>query len=234
MTPWDAVVSLLIRPWDREKRLEPPTSAWSSDQEASVDLATLLPSVLEPHPTVTSVRLIGSRAEGTPTQLSDWDFQVDTVDFKALAHDLPALLRPLEPLGQQWDPLSPHANYMLMLRGPSKVDLIWFNERFVQRPPWTVTPETLSDIEHHFWDWVLWLRGKHLAGKHDLVNDHLPMLAAHLLAPMGSKATPSSLEAAIEEYEARRSEVESELGLRVDRSIEHEVRPALRRAGFAV
>jgi predicted nucleotidyltransferase len=63
-----------------------------------------------------SVRLAGSRARGEETQLSDWDFQVETDDFTALAEALPRLVEPMRPLSRQWDRYSPHPTYMLKLR----------------------------------------------------------------------------------------------------------------------
>ena len=38
---------------------------------------------LERHPAVRRVRLVGSRATGTATAASDWDFAVDTDDLQA-------------------------------------------------------------------------------------------------------------------------------------------------------
>src|SRR6266542_2148535 len=71
----------------------------------AVDLGTRVPELIEEHPAVRSVSLAGSRAAGTPTPLSDWDFGIETDDLEALTPALPELLAPLEPLAQQWDPL---------------------------------------------------------------------------------------------------------------------------------
>ena len=76
-----------------------------------------------------------------------------------MAEALPELVAPLEPLAQQWDRLSPHACYMLMLRGIGKVDLI-FDEPWESSPPWEVSAETLRGIDDHFWDWTIWLAAK--------------------------------------------------------------------------
>jgi predicted nucleotidyltransferase len=96
-------------------------------------------AALEPHPAVYSVELAGSRARGSETALSDWDFQVETSDFARLAADLPQLVDPLEPLARQWDRYSPHPTYMLMLRGPLKLDLLFRERRPGSRTPWRST-----------------------------------------------------------------------------------------------
>ena len=59
---------------------------------SAVDIVARVKSLLEAHPAVRSVRLIGSRQQGTETNLSDWDFEVATTDFKAVAEDLPTLV----------------------------------------------------------------------------------------------------------------------------------------------
>lgn len=99
-------------------------------------------ALLNGHPAVSRVVLTGSRDRNEATLLSDWDFEVETTDFSALRSDLPELVKPLRPLGQQWDRLSGRWNYMLMLEGPVKVDLL------IDRPhrkcgPWEASPETL-------------------------------------------------------------------------------------------
>jgi len=42
------------------------------------DVATAIPALVT-HPSIRSVRLIGSRAEGRAHELSDWDFAVRPV-----------------------------------------------------------------------------------------------------------------------------------------------------------
>ena len=49
-------------------------------------------------PAILSVELVGSRAAGTPTALSDWDFRVSSADAAAVAGRLPALVAGLRPL----------------------------------------------------------------------------------------------------------------------------------------
>ncbi|MBD0339165.1 MAG: nucleotidyltransferase domain-containing protein, partial [Thermoleophilia bacterium] len=153
------------------------------------------------HPAVRSVRLVGSRAEGRQTPLSDWDFAVETDDFDAVAAALPGLLEPLEPLAQQWDPLGVRRCWMAMLRGPVKIDLI-FDEPQAESPPWALAPEALEPIDKHFWDWTLWLAAKRAAGKHDLVASQLATLHGHLLAPLGVERAPASIGEAVAAYRA--------------------------------
>jgi hypothetical protein len=92
-------------------------------------IAERVPAALTTHPAVKAVELAGSRAEGRATDVSDWDFLVATDRFEDLVADLPGLVAELEPLAQQWDRLSPSWCYMLILRGPVKVDLIFRTSR---------------------------------------------------------------------------------------------------------
>jgi hypothetical protein len=198
-----------------------------------VDISAQVRSSLEAHPAVSSVRLVGSRQQGTETDLSDWDFDVRTTDFEAVAADLPALVSPLEPLAQQWDRLSAHATYMLMLRAAVKIDLLFLDQPFQQRPAWEVRLDTLQAIDDHFWDWILWLAAKDTAGKNDLVRDELAKMWSHLLDPMGVKRTADSVESAIELYLVARGEAEKRLHVVVSRAIEQEVTSALRQSGYS-
>jgi hypothetical protein len=200
----------------------------------SVDIAARVPAVLERHPAVTAVRLIGLRSQGTGRELSDWDFAVESSDFKAAARDLPMLVSPLEPLAQQWDRLSQLMTYMLMARGPSKIDLLFLDRPNEVKPPWSVTPETLRGIDDHFWDWILWVASKHSAGKHKLVNDELAKMVSHLLRPMGVEAVPGCVEEAIALYSSARRKQADRFGVVVPDALEREVRRGLQRAGYAV
>jgi hypothetical protein len=179
------------------------------------------------HPSVRSVQLVGSRAEGGATARSDWDFLVDAADFQAVAADLGALCAPLHPIGQQWDRLSSHYCWMLMLRGPTKVDLIFAYQPHEQEPPWKPNPKNLAAIDLHFWDWSLWLGGKEAAGKEDLVAVELEKLFEHLLSPLGVGKAPRSVPAAVAAYRAARTEAEERFALRVPRDLEDEVVAAL-------
>ena len=173
-------------------------------------------AVVGASPLVRSIEFVGSRAEGRATPLSDWDFAVEADDFGALARQLPCVVEPLAPLAQQWDPLSTTDTcYMLMLPGAVKVDLI-FDRPHEPEPPWTVSDETLPRIDHHFWDWTLWLGGKQAAGRHELVATELRKLHRHLLAPLGVVQPPTSLPEAIAQY--RRV-----IGTRVDTRVGDEV-----------
>lgn len=174
-----------------------------------------------------SIRLLGSRAEGRSIDRSDWDFGVETNEFSSIAEALPRLLAPLEPLAQQWDRLSLHQCWMLMLRGPVKVDLIFSDVPHALEPPWTVSAATLEGIDAHFWDWVLWLSSKDARGKREVVAAELEKLFDHLLAPLGVGSRPSSVEEAVVAYAAARDRVEDALGVAVPRALENEVAPAL-------
>lgn len=179
------------------------------------------------HPAVRSIRLTGSRAEGRATALSDWDFVVETDDFAAVARDLPGLSAPLAPLAVQWDPLSPHWCWMLMLAGPTKIDLLFLDEPHGLEPPWEPTRESLSAIDRHFWDWALWLRSKEAAGKRELVASELAKLFRHLLGPLGVATAPGSVAEAVAAYRDARAAAERRFGCEVPRELEAAVAPAL-------
>jgi hypothetical protein len=187
------------------------------------DIAASIESVLLPHPAVRGVELVGSRADGSPTPLSDWDFIVVTDRFDDVARALPELVTPLDPLAQQWDRISDYPCYMLMLTGPVKVDLIFPGEPYESLPPWTVTPDTVDGIDQHFWDWILWLASKREKGQDQLVQGELVKMRDHLLRPMSVDRVPGSIEAAVERYRSARDEWERELGIEVSRRREREV-----------
>ena len=187
------------------------------------DLAASVKGALLLHPHIRRVELVGSRATGSSTRLSDWDFEVETDDFAAVTRALPALVSALEPLAQQWDRISDYPCYMLMLTGPVKVDLIFPGEPYESLPPWTVSADTLDGIDQHFWDWILWLASKREKGKDDLVRRELEKMTEYLLRPLGVDAVPSSIEAALEGYRTARDAREREFGLEVSRRREREV-----------
>ena len=56
------------------------------------DIAATVEAVLLPHPAIRAVELVGSRAGGSPTPLSDWDFVVVTDRFDEVARALPGLV----------------------------------------------------------------------------------------------------------------------------------------------
>ena len=191
------------------------------------DLAASVRAALLPHRHIRAVELVGSRATDSSTPLSDWDFEVETDDFGAVARALPALVSALEPLAQQWDRISAYPCYMLMLTGPVKVDLIFPGEPYESLPPWTVSAETLDGIDQHFWDWILWLASKREKGKDDLIRRELEKMSEHLLRPLGVDAAPGSIEAALEGYRRARDERERDFGREVSRRREREVLPAV-------
>jgi hypothetical protein len=193
-----------------------------------VDFGTRVPELLRKHPSVRRVELVGSRAARTATPLSDWDFAVETSDLDTLARALPELVAPLEPLAQQWDPLGQHPTYMLMLRGPTKIDFIFSGEPMEERPPWQVSADTLAALDAHFWDWILWLAAKHARGRAGLVSKELEKMHGFLLGPLGVEAVPATIEEAVDEYLAALDVAERRFGISVPRTLQHEVLPALR------
>jgi hypothetical protein len=198
---------------------------------ASVELESRVRATVGAHPAVSSVELVGSRAHERETPLSDWDFLVRTDDFPTVRDALPALVAPLEPIVEQWDRLSEEASYyMLLLPGGVKVDLV-FDVPPVLEPPWDVQPETLPGIDAHFWDWILWLGGKQLAGTDELVRFSLDRLMyEHLLRPLGVERPPATIAEAVDAYRAARSARERELGVQVPRAAGEAVLPRLRAA----
>jgi hypothetical protein len=194
-----------------------------------MDLAQRIIASVAPHPEVRNIRLVGSRAEGRASDVSDWDFRVEANDFAAVAEALPHLLAPLDPLAQQWDRLSREYCWMLILRGPAKVDLIFPDESHTNEPPWEPNHENLDAIEAHFWDWMLWLRGKEATDKADLIASELDKLFEHLLAPLGVKRRPSSIVDAIASYQHARDRAEQHFGVVVRRELETAVARVFRR-----
>ena len=176
-----------------------------------------------------TIVLAGSRAEGRATVWSDWDFLVEAVEFSALAAALPGLLATLEPLVQQWDRLSREQCWMLILPGPEKVDLIFPAEPHALEPPWMPCADNLGAIDDHFWDWMLWLKGKETGGKRELVAAELRKLHGNLLGPLGAEAVPSSIGEAVAAYRAARERAECRFGRSVQREVETAVAPVLER-----
>jgi hypothetical protein len=198
------------------------------------DIAAAVRTALLGHPHVIAVELVGSRARGTPSPLSDWDFTVEVSNFAGVTADMPALVAELEPLSQQWDRLGPddYCCYMLMLAGPVKIDLIFPGVPHRPEPPWEVAPGTLDGIDQHFWDWVLWMAAKEQSGKRDLVQHELTKMSEHMLKPMAVDRVPGSIHTATVEYLSARERLESSLGIHVSRRLELEVLPVLRAAGW--
>jgi predicted nucleotidyltransferase len=196
-----------------------------------VDVPARVTEVLAPDPNVLHVELVGSRARGEATALSDWDFHIQTNDAAELARRLPAIVAPLEPLAAQWDRLTERATYMLMLSGAVKVDLFPGDERRALQPPWEPTASNLVAIDAHFWDWALWLGGKVLAEKSGVVSEELRKLHRNLLGPLGVTSPPATVEQAVAEYRVARDRLERRWELSVPSRLGDEVALALVRHG---
>ena len=192
-----------------------------------MDVARTVPAILRTHPCVTAVELVGSRAEQRAHELSDWDFAVEADDFERVARDLHALVAPLSPLAEQWDRYSSFACYMLMLPGPTKIDLIFPAEQREWSPPWSPSLETLATIDHHFWDWILWLEQKRRGGHEEALAKSLGDMYETMLSPMGVRDVPRSVDDALNAYLEARDDLERAFRVSIPRDLEHEVRPVV-------
>jgi hypothetical protein len=197
------------------------------------DLARTAIDLVSKHPAVRHVELAGSRSRGTNEELSDWDFAVTTFDFAAVARDLPALIAPLHPLGQQWEPLGHFPVYQVLRSGPTKVEYLFLDHLQEAMPPREPGPATLDAINTHFWDWIWWIATKASIGRKDLVAEHLAQLFGRLLRPIGVTEPPADIGAAIDAFINRRDELERDYGITVSRALEEEVRAGIRRLGLA-
>jgi hypothetical protein len=184
--------------------------------DKSLDLQVI--ETVERHPAVRRVRLVGSRAAGNATVVSDWDFAVETDDFEAVACDIGALLARFEPLAQQWDRLSETRCWMAILPGPVKLDFI-FAELHKPQPPWCPERRNLMAVDDHFWDWALWLRSKQARNRSELVAAELGKMFEHVLHPMGVEVPPRSLDAAVASYLIARDRLERDFGVVVPRAL---------------
>lgn len=192
-----------------------------------MDVTARITTVLASHPDVSRVELVGSRARGEATALSDWDFLIHTTNSPELARELPATVTPLEPLAAQWDRLTERATYMLMLPGAIKVDLFPGDQRRALEPPWEPTPSNLVAIDAHFWDWTIWLGGKVLAGKTGLVAEELRKMHRHLLGPLGVTSPPATVDQAVAGYQGARDRLERSWKICMPRRLGDEVTAAL-------
>ena len=193
------------------------------------DIVDVAIALVEKHQAVAGVEFAGSRSRGTHHELSDWDFAVTTSDFAAVARDMPALVAPLEPLSEQWEPMGHFPVYQVLLRGPTKVEYLFLDEAQEAMPAPIPGPDTLAAINTHFWDWLWWIATKRAAGRDDLVAEHLAQLNGHLLRPLGIEAAPRDIDEAITAFVDRRDALEHEYGVSVPRELEDEIRRALRR-----
>ncbi len=209
----------------------PPSRNRPHDEEwddRPMDTARLVQHALLGHPAIEAVRLVGSRARGKPTPFSDWDFEIATDQFDVVAEALPALVRPLRPIAQQWDRLSRHWTYMLVLEGPEKVDLL-LGESHRMEGPWTASAETLTGIDDHFWDWMLWLLAKEAAGSPQVVGVELDLLLEHILEPMGVTQHPANIDGAVESYLEARATQERIHHVQISMTLQDEVQKAFER-----
>lgn len=177
------------------------------------------------HPRVLAVRPTGSRAAGTAHDFSDWDFVVQADDFDLVANDLPNLVEPLRPIGQQWDPYADHACYMLMLAGAVKVDLIFPDQHRQWSSAWQPSADTLDAIDRHFWDWIVYVEQKRSGGQHPQVATLLRDMHTLMLKPMGVAEPPTSISEAVESYTTARERLEQHYGVTVPRELDDDVRP---------
>jgi hypothetical protein len=122
---------------------------------------------------------------------------------------------------------------MLILPGPTKVDLL-FEQPNEPEGPWRVSDATLPRIDDHFWDWILWIAAKHVAGCQDLVASELGRLYTYLLRPMQVTDVPGDVEEAIAAYKTARRGSEERLQIPISRDLEGEIERALRQHGFRV
>jgi hypothetical protein len=175
------------------------------------------------------VDLVGSRASGTATELSDWDYRIASADPAAVAARLPGLVAVLCPLGQLWDPLASTPVYMIILPGAVKADL------FPGAPPGPALTRapggSLSDIDAHFWDWNLWLGAKRMRGQDHLVAAELVRMYQLLLRPLGATEPPANQQDAVATYLRLRHEREHG-GAAVNRNLGAAVITRLQAAGL--
>jgi hypothetical protein len=184
-------------------------------------------------PCVRSLELMGSRALGTATDLSDWDYRVTSEDPAGTARRLPDLLATLDPLGSLWDPLASEPVYMIVLPGAVKADLFpGLPARLAPDPPLEASEATLPAIDAHFWDWNLWLGAKRLRGLDALAGAELAKMWHYLLRPLGSARPPVSQHQAVTSYLQLRGRQEQRLGFAVPRELGDAVIGRLRGTGL--
>jgi predicted nucleotidyltransferase len=214
--------------WDAHRRER--RSVQAVRQLTGISLDRRVIEAVERLSAVRRVRLVGSRAAGSATAVSDWDFAVETDDFPAVARDIGPLVAMFDPLAQQWDRLSETQCWMVILPGPVKLDFI-FEEPHNDEPPWRPERSNLAAIDAHFWDWALWLLAKRVKGRSDLVTSELHKMFNHILHPMGVQVPPDSLDTAVARYLLARARLEHDLGVTVPRTLEREAVRALHENG---
>jgi hypothetical protein len=179
---------------------------------------------------VRSVDLVGSRASGTATELSDWDYRIASADPAAIAARLPGLVAVLRPLGQLWDPLASTPVYMIILPSAVKADLF---PGATPGPGLTRAPgSSLRDTDAHFWDWNLWLGAKRMRGQDHLVAAELARMYQLLLRPLGATEPPATQQDAIATFLRLRHEREQFGGVAVNRDLGTAVMTRLQGVGL--
>ena len=196
-----------------------------------MDIGKIVPKLLRKHPGVKRVDLTGSRVRGDATEWSDWDFLIEVTDFEAVSVALPTLTKSLKPLSHLWDPLARHSIYMMILRGPVKIDLI-FDRPHQQEPPWTISSDTIVGVNRHFWDWILWIASKECRGMENMAREELEKMYTHLLAPLGCTRIPGSVEEAVRDYLSAFGKQKIMLHVEADLTLETEVINGLKIMGF--
>lgn len=199
----------------------------------SADPSDAIRAVLFADSRVQAVELTGSRARGTATELSDWDYRVVSDAPAAVARQLPSLTAALQPLGHLWDPLASTPVYMMVLPGAVKADLF---PGAAARPAAECGPadpvSSLRENDAHFWDWNLWLGAKRLRARDDVVTGELAKMWRHLLRPLGAAVPPETQPDAITLYMKLRDQRERQLGCAVARDLGDAVLTRLRSAGL--
>jgi hypothetical protein len=198
--------------------------SWAGEPEVVVAVRT----ALEHCSSVTSVTVGGSRERGGATELSDWDLYL-TGDPEAMTAQVPEVIASFGPLTAFWEPLAEEAGYMVVMDGPTKVDVFPTGGRRRIQPPWVLSAETLTQIDGHFWDWSLWLGGKSLRGERRLVADELMKMHGFLLGPVGVAIAPTTLGEAVAVYLRARAAATNQLGVFVDPELGRQVSGALQR-----
>lgn len=192
------------------------------------DVVTAVRGALDASDVVSSHVLGGSRAEGTATELSDWDIYVDG-DPEGMTAEIPGLVDSLRPLAAFWEPLSEQAGYMVVMDGPIKIDVFPVGAFRPIQPPWRLEADSLPAIEAHFWDWTLWLGGKSLRGEWRLVAGELAKMHRFLLKPVGVATAPTSLDEAVASYLRARQRAVDLFGVGIQLELGRQVSEALRR-----
>jgi len=147
---------------------------------------------------------------------------------------IPALVARSRPFAAFWEPLSQEAGYMVVMDGPTKVDVFPLGARRHIEPPWRLTTDSLAAIDAHFWDWTLWLGGKALRGEWGLVAEELDKMHRFLLAPVGVAVAPTSLDEAVASYLRARREAADSLRVVIQAELGRQVSEALRRHALLV